>query len=108
MEIANIVIVGAGKGGSEFLKVLLNTPNVKIKYVCDINPSAKGVIIAKQHSVPVVSRFTDFIQDPEVDLIFESTGHREVCEELSRSKLPTVSLVGSGGHPGDLQPPRQL
>lgn len=97
MEIANIVIVGAGKGGSEFLKVLLNTPNVKIKYVCDINPSAKGVIIAKQHSVPVVSRFTDFIQDPEVDLIFESTGHREVWEELSRSKLPTVSLVGSAG-----------
>lgn len=97
MEIANIVIVGAGKGGSEFLKVLLNTPNVKIKYVCDINPSAKGVIIAKQHGVPVVSRFADFIQDPEVDLIFESTGHREVWEELSRSKLPTVSLVGSAG-----------
>jgi len=97
MEIANIVIVGPGKGGSEFLKVLLNTPNLKIKYVCDINPSAKGVIIAKQHGVPVVSRFADFIQDPEVDLIFESTGHREVWEELSRSKLPTVSLVGSAG-----------
>jgi signal transduction histidine kinase len=97
METANIVIVGAGKGGSEFLKVLLNTPSVCIKYVCDVNPSAKGVIIAKQHHIPVVTRFADFIQDPELNLIFESTGRRDVFEELSRTKLPSVSLVGSEG-----------
>ena len=97
METANIVIVGAGKGGSEFIKVLFSTPNVRIKYVCDVNPSAKGVIIAKQHDVPVVTRFADFIQDAEVDLIFESTGRPDVFEELSRTKLPSVSLVGSAG-----------
>ncbi len=97
MDTTNIVIVGAGKGGSEFLKVLLNTPSLKIKYVCDVNPSAKGVIIAKQHNIRVVSRFADFIQDPEVNLIFESTGRPDVFEELSRIKLPSVSLVGSGG-----------
>jgi signal transduction histidine kinase len=97
VEVTNIAIVGAGRGGSEFLKVLLNSPNVKIKYVCDTNPSAKGVIIAKQHDIPVVGRFADFVQDPEVDLIFESTGRPDVFEELSRAKLPSASLVGSAG-----------
>jgi signal transduction histidine kinase len=97
METANIAIVGAGKGGYECLKVLLTTPNVLIKYVCDIDPNAKGVMLAKQHKISYVARLSEFIHDPEVDLIFESTGRPEVFEELSRAKLPTTSLVGSGG-----------
>jgi len=97
METANIAIVGAGQGGYLFLKVLLNTPNVRIKYVCDINPGAKGVFLAKQQNIKVVTRLSEVLSDPEIDLIFESTGRAEVFDELNRSKLPSVSLVGSAG-----------
>ena len=97
METASIAIVGAGHGGYQFLKVLLNTPNVRIKVVCDVNPNAKGVCFAKQHGIKCVTRLADVVGDPEVDLIFESTGRPEVFEELSRAKLPSVSLVGSAG-----------
>jgi signal transduction histidine kinase len=97
MDGANIVIVGAGKGGYEFLKVLTNTPNISIKYVCDINPNAKGMLLARATKIPCVTRLSDFIDDPGIDLIFESTGRREVFEEISRRKRPSVSLVGSAG-----------
>jgi signal transduction histidine kinase len=97
MEAANIVIVGAGKGGYEFLKVLTDTPNVTIRYVCDINPAAKGVLFAKEHAIRCVTRIADFIDDESIDLIFESTGRQEVFDELSRRKRPSMSLVGSAG-----------
>jgi len=97
MDGANLVIVGAGKGGYEFLKVLTATPNVHIRYVCDINPAAKGVLFAKQRGIPCVTRIADFIDDESVDLIFESTGRPEVFEELNRRKHASVSLVGSAG-----------
>lgn len=97
METAKIAIVGAGKGGYEFLKVLLNTPNVLIKYVCDVDASAQGVMLAKQHKIAYVARISEFIDDPELDLIFESTGRPDVFEKLSRLKLPSTSLVGSSG-----------
>ena len=97
MDGANIVVVGAGKGGYEFLKVLINTPNISIKYVCDINPNAKGVLFAKERKIACVTRLSDFIDDPGIDLIFESTGRPEVFEEISRRKRPSVSLVGSAG-----------
>jgi len=97
METANIVIVGAGRGGYEFIKVLLNTPQVHIKCVCDLNPGAKGVLLATQHQIPCVTRYSEFINDPDIDLIFESTGRPEVFEELSRLKRRSASLVGSAG-----------
>ena len=34
-----IALIGAGNGGLALLKVLLDIPGVKIKYVCDINLS---------------------------------------------------------------------
>jgi signal transduction histidine kinase len=97
MELVKIAIVGAGKGGSEFLKVLLGSPNVQIKYVCDVNPHAKGVLLAKQHGIPCVERFTEILKDNDLDLIFESTGKADVFEQLRQAKLSGVSLVGSGG-----------
>jgi signal transduction histidine kinase len=100
MDGANIVIVGAGKGGYEFLKVLTATPNVHVRYVCDINPAARGVLFAKQHAIPCVTRISDFIDDEAIDLIFESTGQPAVFEELNRRKRPSVSLVGSAGTRG--------
>jgi signal transduction histidine kinase len=97
MELGSIAIVGAGMGGYQFLKVLLNTANVRIRYVCDIDPNAKGVFLAKQNNIKFVTRLAEIVADPEIDLIFESTGRPEVFEELTRTKLPSVSLVGSVG-----------
>lgn len=97
MDVTNIAIVGAGKGGYEFLRVLVNTPNVNIKYVCDVNPNAKGIFWAHQHEITCVTHFAEILQDPDIDLIFESTGRKDVFEELNRKKLPQTSLVGSAG-----------
>jgi len=97
VEGGRIVIVGAGRGGFELLRVLVNTRDVQVCYVCDVNPDARGMLFARQHNIPCVSRFADFVNDPAIDLIFECTGRREVFDELNRLKPPAVSLIGSAG-----------
>ncbi len=92
-----LAIVGAGKGGSEVIKVLLSTPNVTVALVCDVDPDAKGLQLAREHDLRVTTTLREVVADPDIDLILETTGRSEVFEELSRTKLPSVSLVGSGG-----------
>ena len=52
-----IALVGAGNGGLALLKVLLNIPGIKIKYTCDINPYAVGVLFAKNHNIKYLSNY---------------------------------------------------
>lgn len=97
MNSGTIAIIGAGKGGLAFLKVLINIRSVKIKYVCDTNPSSYGMLFAEEHGINCVTDYKSIIADPEVNLIFESTGKPEVFSELNRLKNDTVSLIGSSG-----------
>ena len=58
-----IALVGAGNGGMALLKVLLNIPGIKIKYVCDTNPYAVGVLFAKNYDIEYVSDYENIIND---------------------------------------------
>ncbi|MCG9479061.1 MAG: hypothetical protein K9H14_02485 [Actinomycetia bacterium] len=94
---AIIAIVGAGKGGMALLKVLLNIPDIKIKYVCDIDSYAVGALFAKNHGIDYVSDYEKIISDKQLDLIFEATGDLRVYNDLSSKKLPKTSLIGANG-----------
>ena len=92
-----IALVGAGKGGLALLKVLLNIPGVKVKYVCDINPGAVGVLYAENHNIKYLKDYKEIIADEEINLIFEATGIPYVLEDLSSKKPHRVSIVGGDG-----------
>ena len=64
-----IALIGAGNGGLALLKVLLEIPGVKIKYVCDINPDAVGVLFARKHHIQCINDYYQVIADKEVNLI---------------------------------------
>ncbi len=97
MEEGIIALIGAGKGGVALLKVLLEIPGVKIKYVCDIDPKAEGVVFAKKNNIKYTSDYHEIIEDKEVSLIFESTGDFKLFKKLSKMNSSSVSLVGAGG-----------
>jgi signal transduction histidine kinase len=97
LEEGIIALIGAGKGGIALLKVLLEIPGVKIKYVCDIDPSAQGVSFAKSYGIKYISDYNEILSDEEISLIFEATGDDRLFQDLSRKKSPNISLVGAGG-----------
>jgi signal transduction histidine kinase len=92
-----IALVGIGSGGLALLKVLLQIPGVKIKYVCDVNPNALGVLYAQEHGIEFVQDYNKIIDDKDINLIFEATGISRVFQDISRTKSPNVSLIGADG-----------
>lgn len=96
-EGGNIAIVGAGKGGMEFLKHLLKIPSINIKYVCDINPNACGLLYAKEYKIKCINDMFEIINDKDITLIFEITGKKSIFQKINQLKSPDVSLVGSQG-----------
>lgn len=92
-----IALIGAGNGGLALLKVLLEIPGVKIKYVCDINPDAVGVLFARNHHIQFITNYQEIITDKELNLIFEATGDPQVFKNLNENKSPKISLIGADG-----------
>ncbi|MHB1346855.1 MAG: sensor histidine kinase [Candidatus Humimicrobiaceae bacterium] len=97
MNEGTIALIGAGNGGLALLKVLLDIPGVKIKYVCDINTEAVGFIFAKEHNIKCITDYEEIIRDKEINLIFEASGNPKVFEALSNKKSLKVSLIGGDG-----------
>ncbi len=96
---SSIAIVGAGKGGAAILNVLLQIPGVKVKYVCDINPSAEGVILAKKHNIRIITelRGSEIVRDRSLNLIFEATGNRKIYEYLQENADQRCTVLGAVG-----------
>jgi len=92
-----IAIIGAGKGGLALLKVLLRIPAVNIKYVCDIDPYAVGVLYAKNHNIKCTTDCDQILIDKEVNLIFEATGDPKIFKYLNENKSQKISLIGAEG-----------
>jgi signal transduction histidine kinase len=91
-----IAIIGGGKGGTAILETLLKMPNVVVKHVCDLNPDAPAISLARQHGIQCHTRMDAAVcQDPEVDLIFEVTGRREILNQVLAQKLEHTRVIGS-------------
>ncbi|MFC1577121.1 ATP-binding protein [Candidatus Omnitrophota bacterium] len=94
---SRIALVGAGKGGKALLVDLIKIPGIEIKYVCDPNPEAAGIRLAKENNIPVCSwkDIDSILNDAELDLVLEVTGKDEVFEYLRKNKKPSVNLIGA-------------
>ncbi|MDD5676449.1 MAG: HAMP domain-containing sensor histidine kinase [Kiritimatiellae bacterium] len=90
-----IAIIGAGKGGTAILETLLKMPSVVTKHVCDVNPSAPGIVLARKHGIQCHTKMTAICQDKEIDLIFEVTGRKEVFAQVLAQKQEHTRVICS-------------
>lgn len=93
----NVVIVGAGAGGTSILRALQGIPTVKILGVCDINATAPGVVLAKSLGIPVYDDVNKIFSIPALNLIIEATGNERITEIIYQNKSPHVAVVESHG-----------
>lgn len=92
----NVLIIGAGEGGSTLLSLLQNSNIFQIIGVIDINPIAKGLQIAKEHGVPIGDSVTPFLS-MHIDVMFDMTGDYDLHKVLLGSKHKDTLLI-----PGDI------
>ena len=90
-----IAVVGVGKGGTAILETLLKMPDIAIRHVCDLDPDAPGMRLARQQGLPCHTDLESVCRDPEVDLIFETTGLRAVYERILSRKQARTRVIGS-------------
>ncbi|NLB87909.1 MAG: chemotaxis protein [Syntrophomonadaceae bacterium] len=93
----NVVIVGAGAGGTSILKSLQGISTVKVLGVCDINPNAPGMILAKSLGIPIYNDVNKIFSIPALNLIIEATGNEKITEIIYANKSSHVAVVESHG-----------
>lgn len=92
---ANVVIVGAGVGGSALLETLIHDETTHIIGVVDINPEAPGVAKARNFGIPVSKYADTFINNPDlkIDIILDVTGNPKVLQALRTAKSQDTRMI---------------
>ncbi|WP_108670858.1 sigma 54-interacting transcriptional regulator [Peribacillus acanthi] len=87
-----VMIVGAGKGGTAILKILLETDFLKVDAVIDRNRDAEGVTLANQLGIRTDVEWKGILDD-SFDIVIEVTGNMTVFEEIRATKNKNTVLV---------------
>jgi len=94
-EKIGILIIGAGKSGSELISLFSGIDTVDVAGVADIDQDAPGIKLAKELNIPTTSDYRNFINAKGLSLIFNATGDDKVREDAAKIKAPGVELINS-------------
>ena len=96
----DIGIIGGGKGGTALLQALKDIPQVNIVGICDIDPEAPAVIIARQMGIDTYTDSGQLILEQPMDWLINVT-HKSITQRhiLSR-ELSDITVID--GHIAEL------
>ena len=93
----NIAIVGGGKACRFFLELLqtdyLRYLDINLMGVCDIDPEAEGLQMARQLGIYTTDNFKDFFAFKNLDSIIELTNSRDVLLDLVKLRPKGVGVL---------------
>ncbi len=88
----NVLIVGAGTGGSIILELLQNLDFMKVVAIIDTDENAPGIIQAKEKGIAYGHDWRTFADD-HLHIIFDVTGDALVFNELLKERPPQAVLI---------------
>ncbi|TCP59604.1 PAS domain S-box-containing protein [Tumebacillus sp. BK434] len=88
----NILIVGAGRGGTALLKAFQDLAKVQVIGIVDIEASAPGLALGRELGIATGVQFADFL-DEQVDVVIEATGDPGVNRLINELKGKHTTLV---------------
>ena len=93
----NLAVVGGGRACKFFLNLLQSESFTYLKIniigVCDINPEAEGLVLAKELGIYTTDNFQDFFKLKNLDSIIELTGKKDVLLEIIRLRPKGVGVL---------------
>ncbi|POI16075.1 sigma 54-interacting transcriptional regulator [Bacillus velezensis] len=89
-----VLIIGAGKGGTALLQILMKTKLIRIIAVVDQDPEAQGLQEARKYGIATSSDWKPYITE-DIDIIIHTTGDKAVMDELLHEKKEqTIVMPG--------------
>lgn len=95
-----IGIIGAGRGGSELLRLSEVVEQATITGICDLNPSAPGIIEAARRSIPVYTSLQDMIREQPMDWLINVADTSVTQRFLLTRELEGITVID--GHIAEL------
>ena len=92
-----VAIIGAGRGGASIYKTLRGIEHLQIAVICDISDSAPGIKLARADGIPTCSSVEEVCQIPDLDLIIEATGVKEVQQHIESYKSTQTAVMEAEG-----------
>lgn len=93
----NLAIVGGGKTCKSLLKLLQEEPcpnlDIAVLGVCDIDPQAEGLCMAREKGIYATSDFRDLCKLRNLDALVELTNRSDVLSDLVRLKPEGVGIL---------------
>lgn len=89
-----IAIIGAGKGGTELLKIFNNDPLVKVIKIADENPNAPGIKLARKLGIPTTTDFRKLLKLKNLNTLINVTGSPDVEYNIKQKNPPGVAVIG--------------
>lgn len=86
-------IIGGGHGGASILDALYSLKEAEVIGLCDIDPDAPGLALARELNTPVFSHYRDLLNQPGLELVFEVTGSSLVREAVHLDCPAGVDVV---------------
>jgi transcriptional regulator with PAS, ATPase and Fis domain len=95
LESTNVLIFGAGKGGTALLELFNEDPGLNLVGIVDIDPKASGLKLARKKGIPAARSADVFLLDPDlkVDVIVDASGNSEAWGKLEQVKLPGTRMI---------------
>lgn len=90
-----IAIIGGGQGGTTMLKAFSTIDEFQVLGVCDVNPEAPALKLARQLGIQAFLDIGEMLAQPGLELIIEATGVNRVREIAMELKPPDSLLVDS-------------
>jgi len=87
------VIIGAGRGGSAIVEMLLEEELVEVVGVVDVNPDAVGMALARKHGISTFDNVVDALKASAPCVAFNMTGN-EMVEAVASDILGAGGIIG--------------
>ncbi|QDP40550.1 sigma-54 interaction domain-containing protein [Radiobacillus deserti] len=90
-----VLIIGAGKGGTALLELLLETEKMEVVAIVDVDEKAPGLHLARKHGISAASDWTSWLEK-DIDIVIEATGKEYILEQiLAKRDRHTVVIPGT-------------
>lgn len=93
MKTVRVAITGAGKEGYSAYMMLKEIKEVSIAGIADTDPTAPGMVAARNEGKFVTEDINDLLLIPDLDVIIDATGSPEVLGFIQQNKNSKTSIM---------------
>ena len=100
LDPVDIGIIGGGKGGSALLRALKDIPQVTIVGLCDIDPEAPAISIAREMGIETYTDSGQLILEQPIDWLINVTHKSTTQRHILSRELKDITVID--GHIAEL------